>query len=108
MLDQLFRRTRVRDRIRANILGAWIELYVAYLDAWGHLPGVIQQYVQSVEHLGIWLKSEHIAIDAVTGEVLMATSKLAAVAAVKGPPLAIGPDAVLAPRLAPVRDRGSP
>jgi hypothetical protein len=29
MLDQLFRRPRVRDRIRANLLGDWIELYVA-------------------------------------------------------------------------------
>src|SRR3954454_9248234 len=66
MLDQLFRRPRVRDRIRANILGAWIELYVAYLDARGHPPGVIQQYVQSVEHFGVWLTSEHIAIEDVT------------------------------------------
>jgi hypothetical protein len=66
MLDQLFRRPRVRDRIRSNILGDWIELYVAYLDARGHPPGVIQQYVQAVEHLGAWLTSEHIAVEAVT------------------------------------------
>src|SRR4051812_40316865 len=66
MLDQLFRRPRVRDRIRANILGAWIELYVAYLDTRGHPPDVIQQYVQSVEHLGAWLTFEHIAIEALT------------------------------------------
>jgi integrase/recombinase XerD len=66
MLDQHFRRPRVRDRIRANVLGDWIELYVAYLDARGHPPGVIQQYAQAVEHLGAWLSSEHIAIDAVT------------------------------------------
>lgn len=66
MLDQLFRRPRVLDRIRANVLGAWIELYVAYLDARGHPPGVIQQYVQAVEHLGAWLTSEHIAVEAMT------------------------------------------
>jgi integrase/recombinase XerD len=66
MLDQLFRRPRVRDRIRANLLGDWIELYVAYLQARGHPPGVIQQYAQAVEHLGAWLRSEHIALDAVT------------------------------------------
>ena len=47
MLDQLFRRPRVRARIRANILGAWIELYVTYLDERGHPPGTIQQYVSS-------------------------------------------------------------
>jgi integrase/recombinase XerD len=66
MLDQLFRRPRVRDRIRANLLGDWIELYVAHLHARGHPPGVIQQYAQAVEHLGAWLRSEHIAIEAVT------------------------------------------
>src|SRR5262249_4793030 len=49
-----------------NILGAWIELYAAYLHTRGHPPGVIQQYVQSVEHLGAWLTSEQITIDAVT------------------------------------------
>ena len=66
MLDHLFRRPRVRDRIRANLLGAWIEAYVAYLDSAGHPPGTIQQYVQAVEHFGVWLASEHIAVEAVT------------------------------------------
>jgi integrase/recombinase XerD len=66
MLDQLFRRTRVRDRIRANIIGSWIELYVDYLESRGHPRGVIQQYVQGVEHFGVWLTSEHIAVEAVT------------------------------------------
>ena len=66
MLDQLFRRPRVRARIRANLLGDWIEAYVAYLDARGHPPGTIQQYVQAVEHFGVWLASEHIAIEDVT------------------------------------------
>jgi len=66
MLDQLFRRPRVRDRIRANLLGGWIGLYIAYLHARGHPPGVIQQCAQAVEHLGAWLRSEHIALDAVS------------------------------------------
>jgi site-specific recombinase XerD len=66
MLDQLFHRIRVRDRIRANIVGSWIELYVDYLEARGHPPSVIQQYVQGVEHFGVWLTSEQIAIEAVT------------------------------------------
>src|SRR5262249_39749251 len=55
-----------RDRIRANLLGDWIEFYVSYLHARGHPSGVIQQYAQAVEHLGAWLRSEHIAIEAVT------------------------------------------
>jgi integrase/recombinase XerD len=66
MLDHLFRRPRVRARMRANPLGARIEAYVAYLDNRGHPPGTIQQYVQAVEHFGVWLSSEHIAIEDVT------------------------------------------
>jgi site-specific recombinase XerD len=65
MLDHLFRRPRVRARLRANPLGAWIEAYVDYLDKRGHPPGTIQQYVQGVEHFGVWLASEHIAIEGV-------------------------------------------
>ena len=66
MLDQLFRRPRVRDRTRANLLGDWIDLFASYLHARGHPPGVIQQYSQAVEHLGAWLRSEHIAREAMT------------------------------------------
>jgi len=66
MLDQYFRRPRVRTRLRANRLGAWIEAYVDYLDHRGHAPGTIQQYVQGVEHFGVWLASQQIAIDNVT------------------------------------------
>jgi integrase/recombinase XerD len=66
MLDHLFRRPRVRARMRANPLGAWIEAFVTYLDERGHPPGTIQQYVQAVEHFGVWLASEHIAVESVT------------------------------------------
>lgn len=66
MLDHYFRRLRVRARLRANLLGNWIEAYVSYLDQRGHPPGTIQQYVQAVEHLGVWLASEHIPVEAVT------------------------------------------
>ena len=66
MLDHFFRRPRVRARMRANVLGNWIEAYVSYLDQRGHPPGTIQQYVQAVEHLGVWLASEHIAVEALT------------------------------------------
>jgi len=66
MLDQFFRRPRVRTRLRANILGSWIEAYVEYLDQRGHPPSTIQQYVQGVEHFGVWLASEQITIENVT------------------------------------------
>src|SRR4051812_4793570 len=66
MLDQFFPRSRVRARLRANILGAWIEAYVAYLDRRGHPPGTIQPYVHAVEHFGAWLTSEHLAIEDVS------------------------------------------
>ena len=66
MPDQLFLRPRVRARIRANILGEWIELYATYLDSRGHSPHTIRHYVSAVEHFGVWLSSEHIAIEDVT------------------------------------------
>ena len=66
MLDHHFRRPRVRARIRANPLGAWIEAYVAYLDKRGHPPSTIQQYVPAVEHFGVWLASEQIAVEGMT------------------------------------------
>lgn len=66
MLDHLFRRPRVRVRMRANPLGTWIEAYVAYLDSRGHPQGTIQQYVQAIEHFGSWLASRRIAPEDVT------------------------------------------
>jgi site-specific recombinase XerD len=66
MLDHYFRRPRVRARIRANILGGWIELYVSYLHQRGHPPGSSQLYVQAVEHFGVWLASEHGNVESVT------------------------------------------
>jgi hypothetical protein len=66
MLDHVFRRPSVRDRIRANPLGKWLPDYVAYLVARGHPPQLIQEYGRSVEHFGCWLASEHLVIDALT------------------------------------------
>ena len=66
MLDQFFPRPRDRARLRANTLGAWLEAYVAYLDARGHAPGTIQKYAQAVEHFGAWLTSEQLAIEDVS------------------------------------------
>src|SRR4051812_23918603 len=66
MLDRFFPRPCVRARLRANILGAWIEAYVDYLDRRGHPPGTIQPYVHAVEHFGAWLTSEQFVIEDVS------------------------------------------
>jgi integrase/recombinase XerD len=66
MLDHLFLRPRVRDRIRANPLGAWLPNYIADLDARGHPRSTIQRCVRAVEHFGIRLDSRHIAPEDVT------------------------------------------
>ena len=66
MLDHIFHRPSVRDRIRANPLGNWLPNYIAYLDARGHSPNTIQQCVRAVEHFGSWLASEHLAPEDLT------------------------------------------
>ena len=49
MLDHVFRRPSVRDRIGANPLGDWLPNDIAYLEVRGHLPKIIQQSVRAVE-----------------------------------------------------------
>ena len=66
MIDHFFVRPRVRDRIRANPLGAWIPNYIAYLDARGHPRSTIRRNVLVVEHFGVWLAFEQIAHQDVT------------------------------------------
>jgi site-specific recombinase XerD len=70
MLDHLFRRPHVRDRIRANPLGNWLPNYIAYLDARGHPPSTIQQHVRAVEHFGSWLAAERIAPEDVNRQTI--------------------------------------
>ena len=55
MLEEVFRRTRVRQRIRDNPIGPILERYVAYLVARGHSASVTHQYVFAAEHFGRWL-----------------------------------------------------
>ena len=66
MIDHFFVRPRVRDRIRANPLGAWIPDYMAYLDARGHPRSTIRRNVRVVEHFGVWLASKRISPEDVT------------------------------------------
>jgi len=55
MLEHVFRRERVRQRIRDNPIGSVLEQYVAYLVARGHPSSPIHQYDFVAEHFGRWL-----------------------------------------------------
>jgi site-specific recombinase XerD len=66
MLDHLFVRTRVLDRIRANPLGNCIPAYVGYLETRGHPRSTIRRCVRAIEHFGTWLASQRIAPEDVT------------------------------------------
>jgi site-specific recombinase XerD len=65
MLDDVFRRSRVRQRIRQNPQGAVLEQFAEYLIARGHGPGTVHQYVFAAEHFGRWLGSRRIDRQAV-------------------------------------------
>jgi site-specific recombinase XerD len=55
MLDTIFRRASVRERIESNPLGAILQDYVVYLVSRRHRPGPLHQYVFAVEHFGRWV-----------------------------------------------------
>ena len=55
MLEHVFRRARVRQRIRNNPIGPVLERYVAYLVDRGHGLAPVHQYVFAAEHFGRWL-----------------------------------------------------
>ena len=54
MLEDLFRRPRVRRRIRQNPLGPVLEQFAEYLIARGHGRDTVHQYVFAAEHFGRW------------------------------------------------------
>lgn len=55
MLEDLFRRPRVRLRIRQNPHGSVLEQFAEYLSARGHSLNTVHQYVFAAEHFGRWL-----------------------------------------------------
>src|SRR5207302_5007764 len=60
MLDQVFRRAAVRERIVANPIGVVLQRYVSFLAARGHRGGPLHQYVFAAEHYGRWLRGRPI------------------------------------------------
>lgn len=67
MLDQVFRRASVRERILANPIGPVLRWYVDYLVARGHRAGPLHQYVFTAEHFGRWLRNRRIERSTVEG-----------------------------------------
>jgi integrase/recombinase XerD len=66
MLNAIFHRASVRERIESNPLGAVLRDYVGYLGSRGHRPGPLHQYVFAVEHFGRWVGAraiDHAAVD---------------------------------------------
>ena len=55
MLDEVFRCSAVRARIRSNPIGPILVEYVAFLAVRGHAAGPLHQYVFAVEHFGRWI-----------------------------------------------------
>ena len=55
MFEDLFRRRRVRQRIRQNPHSSVLEQFAEHLDARGHSPDTVQQYVFAAEHFCAWL-----------------------------------------------------
>jgi site-specific recombinase XerC len=65
MLEDLFRRPRVRRRIRQNPLGSVLEQFGDFLIARGYGPNSVHQYIFAAEHFGRWLGPRRINRQAV-------------------------------------------
>ncbi len=62
MLETVFRRRHVLERIRANPLGDEIEDLVEHLRAQGYGVDVLRLYAHSTEHMGAWLKLRRVPL----------------------------------------------
>jgi site-specific recombinase XerD len=60
MLDQVFRRALVRERILANPIGPILQRYTSFLVTRGHQSGPLHQYIFAAEHFGHWLGGQSI------------------------------------------------
>jgi len=63
MFEELFRRPRVRQRIRQNPHGSVLEQFVEYLSERGYSHNTMHQYVFAAEHFGQWLSRRRINHD---------------------------------------------
>jgi len=61
MFEDLFRRPRVRQRIRQNPHGLVLEQFAEYLSGRGYSPSTVHQYVFTAEHFCRWLGRRRIS-----------------------------------------------
>lgn len=61
MFEDLFRRSRVRQRIRQNPQGSILEKFAVHLCTRGHAPDTVHQYVFAAEHFCQWLGRKKIS-----------------------------------------------
>lgn len=66
MLERVFRRPRVRERMRANPLADVLEELVEHLVDRGHGLEIVQRYLQAAEHYGRWLGSRTDGVPRIT------------------------------------------
>jgi integrase/recombinase XerD len=70
MIGEIFKRPHVQRRLRHGPLAAMFDAYVGHLQDRGYGRFTIQQYVQAVEHFGIWMKRRgHVLADVEFGLV---------------------------------------
>ena len=58
MLERLFHRPDVRQRLRGHPLAPLLEQYAAYLRARGYRRSTMQDYVAAAEHFASWLHAQ--------------------------------------------------
>jgi site-specific recombinase XerD len=58
MIESVFRRSHVRQRLQTGALASVLPAYLKHLEDRGYSRSTIQQYVQAAEHFGRWLGHE--------------------------------------------------
>ena len=60
MLEHYFRKENKFNRLRACLLGPYLDSFALYLDGLGYLKPVVVHYVSAAGHLAHWLaESQH-------------------------------------------------
>lgn len=70
MLEQVFRRQSVIQRVRAGPLGSVVDHFVGDMLGRGHARMCIVTYVREAELFGLWLSQQHLDFQNVTEAVI--------------------------------------
>ncbi len=71
MLENYFKRPRVLDRMKANVLYPQMQELINYFNDSGYSIYTIQSYMQKIEHFGNWLKTNHITVSSITKNTII-------------------------------------